>query len=249
MILSFRLSRKRHEKADRQPETPVDLLNADSLAGVVEEEGICYNLPYSAIQDLDTEGEMILDRLINIFIFVYTVYSVVSCFRKDGRWDRKAGLQALRFFTILSNLFAAVASLLIFLTLPRSPYWIWLIKYIAACSVTVTFLTVMLFLGPSYGYKAMLSGKNFYLHLGGPLLALLSFVFLERFYTLPFVTSLLGVIPVILYGFVYLYEVVMIGCWDDFYGYNKNGKWPVSMAAMFVGGFLVCVMVRVLFNL
>ena len=95
----------------------------------------------------------------------------------------------------------------------------------------------------------MLSGKNFYLHLGGPLLALLSFVFLERFYTLPFVTSLLGVIPVILYGFVYLYEVVMIGRWDDFYGYNKNGKWPVSMAAMFVGGFLVCVMVRVLFNL
>ena len=62
-------------------------------------------------------------------------------------------------------------------------------------------------------------------------------------------TSLLGVIPVILYGFVYLYEVVMIGRWDDFYGYNKNGKWPVSMAAMFVGGFLVCVMVRVLFNL
>ena len=94
---------------------------------------------------------MILDRLINIFIFIYTVYAVVSCFRKDGRWDRKAGLQALRFFTILSNLFAAIASLLIFLTLPRSPYWIWLIKYIAACSVTVTFLTVMLFLGPSYG--------------------------------------------------------------------------------------------------
>ena len=56
-------------------------------------------------------------------------------------------------------------------------------------------------------------------------------------------------IPVILYGFVYLYEVVMIGRWDDFYRYNKNGKWPVSMAAMFVGGFLVCVMVWVLFNL
>ena len=85
--------------------------------------------------------------------------------------------------------------------------------------------------------------------ISGPLLALLSFVFLERLYTLPFVTSLLGVIPVILYGFVYLYEVVMIGRWDDFYGYNKNGKWPVSMAAMFVGGFLVCVMVRFLFNL
>ena len=192
---------------------------------------------------------MILDRLVNIFIFVYSVCAVISCFRKDGRWDLKTGLQALRFFTILSNLFAGIASLLILITLPHSPYSVWLIKYIAACSVTVTFLTVMLFLGPSFGYKALLSGKDFYLHLCGPLLTLLSFVFLERFYALPFLTSLLGVIPVIVYGLVYLYEVVMIGRWDDFYGYNKNGKWPVSLVAMYTGGFLVCIIVRVLYNL
>ena len=192
---------------------------------------------------------MLLDRLTNIFIFVYTVYALIFCFRNDGRWDLRKGLRALRYFTILSNLFAGIASLLILLTLPRSPYWIWLIKYIAACSVTVTFLTVMLFLGPSLGYKAMLSGRDFYRHLCGPLLTLLSFVFLERFYVLPFITSLLGIIPVIVYGLVYLYEVVMIGRWDDFYGYNKNGKWPVSMAAMYTGCFLVCVIVRILYHL
>ena len=192
---------------------------------------------------------MLLDRLTNIFIFIYTAGSVISCFRKDGRWDKTAGLYSLRFFTILSNIFAGAAALLIALALPRPPYWIWLIKYIATCSVTVTFLTVMLFLGPSMGYKALLSGRDFYLHLCGPLLALLSFVFLERFYTLSFTLSLLGVIPVIVYGLVYLYEVVFKGRWDDFYGYNKTGKWPVSMAAMYIGGFLVCVLVRALYNL
>ena len=192
---------------------------------------------------------MLLDRLTNIFIFIYTVCSVVLCFRKDGRWDRSAGLRSLRFFTILSNLLAGIAAFLIFITLPRPPYWIWFVKYIAACSVTVTFLTVMVFLGPALGYKAMLSGKDLYLHLCGPLLTLLSFVFLERFYPLSFAAALLGAIPVIVYGLVYLYEVVMKGRWNDFYGYNKNGKWPVSMAAMYVGGFLVCVIVRALYNL
>ena len=28
---------------------------------------------------------MILDRLVNIFIFVYTVYAVISCFRKPRK--------------------------------------------------------------------------------------------------------------------------------------------------------------------
>lgn len=192
---------------------------------------------------------MLLDRLTNIFIFIFTAYSVILCFRKDGRWDRSAGLHSLRFFTILSNLFAGVAAFLIFITLPRSPYWIWIGKYIAACSVTVTFLTVMLFLGPAFGYKAMLSGRDFYLHLCGPLLSLLSFVFLERFYTLSFSTALLGIIPVIVYGLIYWYKVVLKSRWDDFYGYNKNGKWPVSMAAMFVGSFLICVIVRALYHM
>ena len=191
---------------------------------------------------------MLLDRLTNIFILIYTICSVILCFRKDGRWDRSAGLYSLRFFTILSNLFAGIAAFLVAITLTRSPYWIWLAKYVAACSVTVTFLTVMVFLGPALGFKAMLSGRDFYLHLCGPLLTLLSFVFLERFYTLPFSTALLGVIPVIVYGLVYFFEVVVWRRWDDFYGYNKNGKWPVSMAAMYAGGFLVCVIVRALYN-
>lgn len=192
---------------------------------------------------------MILDRFTNFFIAVFTAGAVIACFRKDGRWDVQAGVASLRFFTILSNCFAGVAALLVFLTLPRPPYWIWLVKYVAACSVTVTFLTVMVFLGPSFGYKALLSGKDLYLHLSGPLLSLLSFLFLERFFTLPFVTSLLGIVPVIAYGLVYFYKVVITGRWDDFYGYNRNGRWPISMAAMFIGCFLVCMIIQCLYNM
>ena len=194
---------------------------------------------------------MALDIVINLFIFFYTFYAVVSYFRSEGHWDKANGLKALRFFTNLSNLFCAVAALLVVLTNTAQglAYWAWILKYIGTAAVIVTFLTVLFFLGPAIGYKELLSGKGFYLHLCGPLLALLSFCFLERAYELSFSLSLIGCLPVILYGFVYLYEVVIWENWEDFYGYNKDGKWPISMAAMFIGGFLVCILIRLLYNL
>ena len=47
----------------------------------------------------------------------------------------------------------------------------------------------------------------------------------------------------ILYGSFYLYKVVLgpeKGRWEDFYGYNKDGKWPIAFAAMVLGALAVC---------
>ena len=86
----------------------------------------------------------------------------------------------------------------------------------------------------------------------GPLLAIVSFCFGERLYPLPFPLALTGLAPVILYGSFYLYKVVL--CpeekrWDDFYGFNKQGKWPVAFAAMVAGTFAICMGIRALQNL
>lgn len=187
-----------------------------------------------------------MDTIINISIFVITGLSFIACFRKEGRWDLQKGLKSLRFFTILSNLFCAVSALLLVLS---SSQWAWLLKYVGTVAVTVTLLTVMFFLGPNMGYKQMFSRKDLYLHLCGPLMAILSFCFMERWYALSFPLSLLGILPVIIYGFVYLFEVVILKNWEDFYGYNKDGKWKLSMAAMFAGGFAVCMLIRILYSI
>lgn len=193
--------------------------------------------------------------ILNLLIFVCTFLAYLACFRTDeGGWSVKKGLAALRFFTLLSNLFCALAALLLALSALSGdvPQWVWLLKYIGTAAVTVTLLTVMFFLAPSAGYKAMLSGRDFYLHLLGPVLAIVSFCFFERYYPLPFPLSLVGILPVILYGGVYLYKVVLSPegqRWDDFYGYNKNGKWPVAFTAMVVGAALVCVLLWGLYRL
>ena len=57
-------------------------------------------------------------------------------------------------------------------------------------------------------------------------------------------TALTGVVPVLLYGAVYLYKVVYAPeerRWEDFYGFNKGGKWLISLSAMIVGTLVVCV--------
>ena len=148
---------------------------------------------------------------LDLTIFICTALAWLSCFRGENGWDRQTGLAALRYFTILSNLFCALATLALALALLGGfvPRWIWLWKYVGTAAVTVTLLTVLVFLGPSVGYKELLSGRDLYLHLIGPLLAIVSFCFCERLYPLSFPLALTALAPVILYGSFYLYKVVL----------------------------------------
>lgn len=192
--------------------------------------------------------------ILNILLFLGTIVSYAACFHNEEGWSMKNGLAALRYYTLLSNLLCAVAALALALALRGGevPRGIWLLKYVGTAAVTVTMITVLVFLGPALGYKSQLSGFGLWLHLIGPLLAIVSFCFFERFHALPLPLAMLGLLPVVLYGLVYLYKVVLCpaeGRWEDFYGYNKGGKWPIAFAAMMLGGALVCLLLWLLCRL
>lgn len=153
-------------------------------------------------------------------------------------------MKAFRYFTVLSNELCALSALAMAISQARGsvPQGVALLKYLGTASVTVTLLTVLFFLGPTIGYRALLSGRDLYLHLIGPLLAIASFCLWEK-QRMPLGTALLGLLPVILYGVVYLNKVVFVEedkRWEDFYGFNKHGKWPVAFAAMLLGTLVVC---------
>ena len=53
---------------------------------------------------------------------------------------------------------------------------------------------------------------------------------------------LLGVVPVVLYGALYLNRVVFTDgekAWEDFYGFNKGGKWWISLTLMLLATLLI----------
>ena len=199
---------------------------------------------------------MTADWFLNILIALITLIIVVSFFRKEGQWVPERGKFALRFFTTLSNMLCAAACLLTALAINAGgiPEWIWMLKYIGTAAVTVTMLTVLFFLAPSFGkgaLKVLLSGTDLFMHLITPLLALVSFCVFEK-RGMTFCQSLWGMLPVVLYGPVYLYKILFAlpeKRWDDFYGFNKQGKWPIAFAGMVLGTFLICMGIMALQNL
>lgn len=151
-----------------------------------------------------------------------------------------------RYFTTLSNIFAMIGCAVI---LPFSltgairggvviPHAFSLMKYVSAVSVCVTLLTVLFFLGPVQGYDKMLGGEGLYLHLIGPVLAVVSCCLLEKGWT--WAEGVLGMLPTVIYGTVYYVQVMERKKWEDFYGYNRGGRWYISVLAMVVGTALIC---------
>ena len=154
--------------------------------------------------------------------------------RPDGGWT--VDVQAFRYFTIDSNLLAALSSLVLLVTLPwrkrgaGAPRWLWTLRLAATVGVLVTFAVVMVFLAPIRGYAYMLDGPDLYLHFVCPVLYALSFLLLEREAGVPARQALWGLVPVLVYGVFYLTLTVALRRWPDFYFFNQGGLWPLSAA-------------------
>jgi len=195
----------------------------------------------------------IVSVAVNAVIFLITLVIVAGFFRKDGKWDTERGKTAFRYFTCQSNALCAAAALLMFFAglSGEVPHWIWTLKFIGTAAVTVTMMTVLLFLGRVYGYKPLLKGTDLFMHLLTPLLALVSFCTAEK-RGMNIGTAALGLLPVVLYGLLYLYRILLAPegkRWDDFYAFNRTGKWPVAVAAMLTGTLLICLGIMALQNL
>ena len=91
-----------------------------------------------------------------------------------------------------------------------------LLKYIAAAAVGLTCVTVLVFLGPLYGYPAMFAGGSLYMHLLTPLAAIAEIIFLSD-HTYTRKDNRLVILSPLIYGAVYLGNNLIngIGEWPD----------------------------------
>ena len=194
--------------------------------------------------------------LINVTIFFLTFFAVGDHFRSDvvpGEHDLLIvhGTEIFRFFTVQSNILVAIASVITIVfnikiavnDSYKIPKWAYLVKYAGTVAVTVTFLTVVVFLGPlvasggEYGYFSLFAKHNFILHLVTPVLAIVTFLFLERTEDFKFRYTVFGALPTVLYSFLYV-PMVLTGKWEDFYGFTFGGiMWAVPISLVVMYGF------------
>ena len=158
---------------------------------------------------------------VNILLVILVFGSWLGVFFFGSGSLLQNGIGSLRFFTMLSNIFAGVMAAAWLVSVRQSDDGkaserVERLKYIAAASVGLTCATVLFFLGPIYGYPSMFEGYNLPLHLINPVIAVTEVVFLsDTIYTRR--DNLLVIVPPFLYGAGYLINILVngIGQWPD----------------------------------
>ncbi len=180
-----------------------------------------------------------ISLLINLIIAVIVAYVWITEARVSGWMMRdRTGMSSLRTFTTLSNLFQGLASALYVASVGYSmihgresvPRAVRVVKYAAAVSVTLTFLTVLLYIGPSRHdmADALFCGNNRYFHFLVPILAALDQAVFDREGVLRRSDSLIAATPTVVYGILYWGNIAINGAGDgaysnDWYGFLSFG--------------------------
>ena len=189
-------------------------------------------------------------RLIyNIIMAAFVLYAwLIMFFNKEDGMLTARGFVNLKFFTTLSNIFAgavAVVWIADHLKKKDSPVLaLW--KLMSASAVGVTFMVVLGFLGPLYGFGTMYTGSNLFFHLVVPLMAMVEYVFFNE-KKMKLKDNLCAIFPPLVYGTVYVINTLINGVkGNDIYGF-LNWGYPIGFlifAAICLVAFLIGLLLR-----
>ena len=144
-------------------------------------------------------------------------------------------ITVFKYFTFQSNVFmGAVAfiyayyQLLILLNKRDNlPHVLLVFNHVGTTAVGLTFLVVILFLAPGYGFNLMYQGANLFFHGIVPVIAMINFMFIQKECAIKFTDTVFSIIPSLLYGIVYFIVVVATNGYGniniDFYMFGANG--------------------------
>lgn len=206
----------------------------------------------------------IISLILNLLIVAFTVYAVSTFYTGTGSGNMMVqGTESFRFFTVDSNILAAVMSaVMLVFNIKRIknadckiPTAVRLVKFMSTVAVTLTMITACFFLSTVYTLELMISGSCFFLHLITPLLAIFACTVFEAEEKMSFKKMLSGLVPTVVYGTVYVIMVLVLGKenggWEDFYSFNSGileNKWYLSIFIMLFATFLISLALRAIHN-
>ena len=182
--------------------------------------------------------------IINILTFLLVLTGVIVMVTIGSGELTDRGFSVFKFFTFQSNIFMGVIALIyaIFQLLiilnkkDKLPHVLLVFNHVAVTAVSLTFLIVIFFLAPGYGFDKMYRNANLFFHGIVPLVAMVNFMFLEKECKIKFIETLFSIIPSLSYGIVYFIVVAATNGYGDinidFYMFGANG--PLIGALNFI---------------
>lgn len=197
---------------------------------------------------MKTNKTLIVSLIINVCIFLLVVAGTIIMFSASSGALTARGLSVFKYFTFQSNVYMAIValcySLFQFLILKgkigKIPHVLTIFYYVGTVAVGLTFLVVIAFLSPIYGFLLMYSGPNLFYHALVPLCALVNFVFFLKECDIKFKETFITASSCFIYGIGYLINVISQSGYGnpdiDFYMFGANGPFIGVLAFIIVIG-------------
>ena len=197
-----------------------------------------------------------ISLIINIIIVLLTVFATIIMFTgfrfmhgsEPILETTKFGV--FKFFTVDSNVFMGIVSLAFIIEetkllkgkIKDISKTMYIFKLMSTTAVTITFLTVFLYLGPisDGGIISMLQNSNLFFHFIIPVLSIITFILFEKTDKLELKNSLYGIIPTLLYASYYVTNILIhmengkVSPIYDWYWFVQNGVWTAFIVAPFM---------------
>ena len=177
----------------------------------------------------------IVSFITNILVFLLVLTGVILMLTIGSSALGETNITVFKFFTFQSNLFMGIVAfiyalfqLLILLNKrDKIPHVLLVFNHVGTTAVSLTFLVVIFFLGPIYGYNLMYLRANLFFHGLAPLAAMIGYMFIHKECKIKFSDTFFAILPSFLYGVVYLINVVANNAYGDinidFYMFGANG--------------------------
>ena len=177
----------------------------------------------------------IVSFILNILNFLLVLTGVILMVTIGSKALGTSDITVFKYFTFQSNVFMgavafiyAIFQLLILLNKrDKLPHVLLVFNHVGVTAVSLTFLVVIFFLAPGYGFNLMYNGANLFFHGIVPVVAMVNFMFIEKECQIKFKETAFAAIPSLLYGIVYFINVASKNAYGDikvdFYMFGANG--------------------------
>lgn len=184
--------------------------------------------------------------IINAVIFILTVFASFLMFTgikiTNGAEPilETTKLGMFKFFTVDSNLFMGIVSLIFVIKNKSITKNMYRLKLMSTTAVSLTLIVVLAYLAPisQGGLKSMLQNSNLFFHLIIPVLSIINFTIFENTNKLKIKDTLYGLIPTIIYAILYVINLIIhienneISPKYDWYWFAQNGILQAILTAI-----------------